>query len=136
MPYLVAVRYGALSHKGDFKTTLTDLVESDEIVVRTDRGTELGAVLAGPFEVAEVCNTSAGDVLRRLNDQDREVLARINDEQLQTELRSCRDKVREHNLPMKVVKVEHLLGGGKIIYYFVAEGRVDFRELGKDLARE
>jgi len=136
MSYLVTVRYGALSFKGDFKTTLTDLVEGGEVVLRTDRGTELGRVLASPFEVPDEKKSSAGDVLRRLNDQDREVLARINDEQLQTELRACREKIREHNLPMKLVNVEHLLGGEKIIYYFVADGRVDFRELVKDLARE
>jgi cell fate regulator YaaT (PSP1 superfamily) len=48
----------------------------------------------------------------------------------------CKKKIQERNLPMKLASVEHLLGGSKIIFYFLAEGRVDFRELVKDLAQE
>ncbi len=136
MPYHVTVRYGALSLKGAFETTFADLNEADDVVVRTDRGTELGHVLAKPFEVPEGKRGSAGEVLRRPTSQDREAIARIQAEQVQSELHYCREKVREHDLPMKLVGMEHLLGGEKIIFYFVAEGRVDFRDLVKDLAGE
>lgn len=136
MSYHVMVRYGALNLKADFKTTIADLDEAEEVVVRTDRGTELGWVLAKPFEVPDGKRNSAGDVLRRPTGQDREAIARIEAEQVQSELRYCREKVREHDLPMKLVGMEHLLGGEKIIFYFVAEGRVDFRDLVKDLAGE
>ena len=52
------------------------------------------------------------------------------------EFEFCKKKIQERNLPMKLASVEHLLGGSKIIFYFLAEGRVDFRELVKDLAQE
>jgi len=48
----------------------------------------------------------------------------------------CKKKIVERKLPMKLASVEHLLGGSKVIFYFLAEGRVDFRELVKDLAQE
>ncbi len=136
MPYVVAVRYGLLSEKGDFRTPLADLNENDEVVIRTDRGTEIGLVLGKPTEVAETGPGLVGDVLRRPAEADRTGTGPVDAEQLQAELRYCRQKIREHNLPMKLVSVEHLLGGEKIIFYFIAEGRVDFRELVKDLARE
>lgn len=136
MPYVVSLKYGLLGEKGDFRTPLTDLVEKEEVVVTTKRGSELGTVIAPPVEVPEVPATVVGDLQRRATDQDRQHLARSPEEQIQAELRHCRLKIREHNLPMKLVNVEHPAGGDKIIFYFIADGRVDFRELVKDLAHE
>ena len=137
MPYVVSVRYGLLSNKGNCTTTLADLVENDEVVVQTDRGMEMGLVLGKPIECVEGGGSEVvGEVLRRSTDEDRQGFKCVEAQQMQTELRYCRQKIREHNLPMKLVNVEHLLGGEKIIFYFIAEGRVDFRELVKDLARE
>jgi cell fate regulator YaaT (PSP1 superfamily) len=136
MPHVVAVRYGLLNDKGDFKTAFTDLVENEQVVVRTERGTEVGMVLGKPTEVAEVPAEVHGEVLRRAAETDRQDVCPEGVQQLQSELRYCRQKIREHNLPMKLVNVEHLVGGEKLIFYFIAEGRVDFRELVKDLAHE
>lgn len=136
MPYVVPIRFGVLANNGDFRTSILDLVENDQVVVRTERGTEVGLVLGKPAEVAEIREDITGEVIRRAGEEDHQEACRVADAQIQTELRYCRTKIREHNLPMKLVNVEHLLGGEKIIFYFIAEGRIDFRELVKDLAHE
>lgn len=135
MALYVRARYGALRLTGDFETTLGDLHVGEEVVLRSDRGTEVGQVLNAAIE-APAEAVPSGAVIRRFTPEDRSEAHRIDQEQLDRERRFCRDKIREQNLPMKLVDVEHLLGGEKIIFYFLAEGRVDFRELVKDLARE
>lgn len=77
-----------------------------------------------------------GKVLRKATSEDVVKMAEIRCKGCQTESAYCKKKIRELNLPMKLVHVEHLFGGEKIIFYFLADGRVDFRELVKDLARE
>ena len=136
MPHIVSVRYGMLDSTGVFTTPLTDLVEKDEVVVHSDRGTEMGVVLGAPTEVAETPADIVGEVLRRRGPEDNQCSQCVEATQVQSELRYCRQKIRELKLPMKLVNVEHLVGADKIVFYFIAEGRVDFRELVKDLARE
>jgi len=107
---------------------------NDEVIVRTQRGVEWGrVVLLQPQKPGK--GRMAGEVLRAVTAADAEKHADIVDRQEIEELKCCRRLVKEHELPMKVVGVEHLFGGTKIIFYFLAEGRVDFRDLVKDLAK-
>ena len=131
----IVARYGAMGFLGTFSSNIEGLRRGDQVVLRTDRGTEAG----------EVVNTAPGpdgqtngpfDVLRALNDDDRREILRIDGEAVPKEMAFCRERIKALNLPMKLVSAEHLLGGEKIIFYFVAEGRVDFRQLVKDIARE
>jgi len=85
---------------------------------------------------AQTAQTAPGKVLRKALGEDVAKMREIKCKGCQTEAAYCRNKIRELNLPMKLVHVEHLFGGEKIIFYFLADGRVDFRELVKDLARE
>ena len=94
-----------------------------------------------PPETGAPAETSApgqadGEVLRALEPQEEQELLRIREETAPKEMTFCRERVKALNLPMKLVDSEHLLGGEKIIFYFVADGRVDFRQLVKDIARE
>jgi len=110
----------------------------DQVVVRTDRGVEAGSVvsMSGQMTAQEAEAIAKGEVLRKASAKDLERLREIEEELIPKERKFCEQKIKDHQLPMKLADVEHLLGGNKIIFYFLADGRVDFRELVKDLARE
>ncbi|MCK4284021.1 MAG: stage 0 sporulation protein, partial [Candidatus Brocadiae bacterium] len=78
--------------------------------------------------------STLGKVLRRATSEDFRKMREIRLKSCPAEEQYCRNRIRELELPMKLVHVEHLFGGEKIIFYFLADGRVDFRELVKDLA--
>ncbi|MEK7448536.1 MAG: regulatory iron-sulfur-containing complex subunit RicT [Planctomycetota bacterium] len=77
-----------------------------------------------------------GEVLRKARPEDFKILENIEFEKIKQEFEFGRKKIAELNLPIDLVFVEHLFGGEKIVFYFVADGRVDFRELVKELAKE
>jgi cell fate regulator YaaT (PSP1 superfamily) len=131
------VRHGAMRFLGEFDPELGIYARGDEVVVRTERGHEVGQVLcqADPRALELLSEPTTGRVVRKLSDQDRIERQRLQ-EQEQRELESCEKFVAQRRLQMELVDVEHLFGGERIIFYFLAEKRVDFRELVKDLARE
>ena len=106
----------------------------DGVIVETSRGVEFGTVVAGPRDVPEDEVVGAlKKVLRRAGDVDMEQL-RANQEKETRAYEICVEKITTHGLPMKLVDVEQTFDGNKIIFYFTADGRIDFRELVKDLA--
>lgn len=109
----------------------------DEVVVRTDRGTEVGTVLceATPTALESMQEPTQGRVLRRLSDNDRKQWEVLN-QKTAADLEVCRRCVEALSLVMQLVDVERLLGGERVIVYFIAEKRVDFRQLVRDLAGE
>jgi len=149
------VRYGLMRSLGRFHHELDQPPPSGcKVVVRTDRGVELGEVVAaigddqaprsiGAERLASYLECSgpdypfaqSGKVLRLANRQDI-----IDDRHLQQQARQeaafCREQVARLGLAMKIITVEHLLGGERIIFYFTAESRVDFRELVRKLAAQ
>jgi cell fate regulator YaaT (PSP1 superfamily) len=131
------VRHGALRHLGQFDPEHQTYARGDELVVRTDRGLELGEALcpATPRAVALLSDPTRGRILRRLTEEDRAARERIRELE-RRELETCIRLVAERRLQMEPVNVEHLFGGERVVFYFLAEKRVDFRELVKDLARE
>ena len=133
----VIARYGAMRHVGLFRTDIENLRSSDKCILRTDRGVEMGEIVNRPTEADQKTNGSAiGQVLRRATQRDVERMDEIEDKIAPSEHSYCADKIREHGLDMKLASVEHLFGGDKVIFYFLAEGRVDFRALVKDLAAQ
>lgn len=127
------VRYGATQEIGIFTGSFEELKSRDSCVVKTNRGTEMGRVLIiSEAEEKEI----TGELLRKAAPEDilkaREISNTIEPEAC----RFCNGEIEKLDLPMKLVAVEHLLGGEKTIFYFSAEGRVDFRELVKSLAKE
>lgn len=137
MYYRVNVRYGTLRNVSTFKTTLTHLRTFDKVVIRSARGVETGEVVSKPIVVEDnSVEESNGEILRKLTDEDKEKLRKIEDESIPNAFKFCQRKIKEHGLQMKLASVEYLFGSKKMIFYFLAEGRVDFRNLVKDLAKE
>lgn len=151
----VVVRYGLMRHIGRFRHALHPAPPpGTNVVIRTDRGVELGQVISAvsdragcgaitPEQLAGYVESSGpdypffegGKVLRVANRQDI-----IDHRHLQNQAREeatfCRQQVREAKLTMRIITVEHLLGGERIVFYFTAESRVDFRELVRKLAAQ
>lgn len=110
------------------------LEPGDGAIVETARGVEYGQVAAGPLEVEESeIVAPLKKVIRKATDLDKEQM-KANKEKEENAFRTGLEKIAAHNLPMKLVGVEQTFDGNKIIFYFTADGRIDFRELVKDLA--
>jgi len=138
VPAKYIVRHGAMRLMGEFAAPPTGtFARGDRVVARSERGQELGEVLcpATPQAVAYLPEPTQGDILRRLTDDDRrrEDQIRTNSKQ---QFETGARLVSEHRLAMQLVDVEYLFGGERIIFYFLAEKRVDFRELVRAMARE
>ena len=104
------------------------------VVVETARGVECGEVVTGAREISdEQIVTPLKKVLRLATEED-ERRAAYNAEREKDAFSVCQEKIAEHKLDMKLVSVEYTFDNSKIIFYFTANGRVDFRELVKDLA--
>ncbi len=136
MPHWI-VRHGAMRFLGEFDPEAGIYARGDEVVVATERGHEIGQVLcpADPRALQLIGDATSGRIIRKTTDRDRQEHDRL--QQLEArEMDTCERFVEQRRLQMELVDVEHLFGGERIIFYFLAEKRVDFRELVKDLARE
>ncbi|NLZ44931.1 MAG: stage 0 sporulation family protein, partial [Clostridia bacterium] len=105
-----------------------------DVIVETVRGLEYGTVMVGPKELPEEEITQPlKKVLRAATEKDREKLLE-NKEKEKKAFEIGLEKISQHNLAMKLIDVEYTFDRNKIIFYFTADGRVDFRELVRDLA--
>ena len=122
---------------GTFSTQIKNLSFSEKCILRSERGTEWGEVIS-EIERGEgdAPVKFDGTILRRVTPKDYEHRRDIEENNQPKEYAFCTDKIAERELPMRLVSVEHIFGGEKIIFYFLSEGRVDFRELVRDLATE
>ena len=102
-------------------------------VVQADRGEDMGQIISLTRTEAGEVEADLKEVLRHATDQDIEHLNEIRTKESEA-LKICQQKVAEHKLPMKLVDVEYQFDGNKITFYFTSEGRIDFRDLVKDLA--
>ena len=133
MPTVVGVRL-RFSKTLWYDPAGTEPCEGDRVIVETERGEEFGTVVAVPFEVeADALPAALKPIARLANEDD---LARL--EELTAREREAlpefRRLVEHYRLAMKPVDVQFLTGGDKVVFYFSADERVDFRELVKDLA--
>ncbi|MDR3197274.1 MAG: signal peptidase [Planctomycetaceae bacterium] len=133
------VRYGAMRVLGVFAyPEPTEFQHGQHVIVRTVRGQELGTVLcqATPESLAELKGEWIEDrVIRPMTEADELEQRRIRAGEKEEFIR-CRNIIRKMEITMELVRMEHIFGGERIIVYYVAEGRVDFRELVKVLASE
>lgn len=117
-----------------FDPSEIELRSEDKVIVETSRGIELGEVVINPKEVEEdQIVQPLKKVIRKATPKDLEQLE-INIQKEKEAYTICLEKIGNHGLPMKLVDVEYTFDNNKIIFYFTADGRVDFRELVKDLA--
>jgi cell fate regulator YaaT (PSP1 superfamily) len=106
----------------------------DYVIVDAERGQDYGQVMSEPENVPEEHKTSTKKVSRIMNMDDlRQV--RENSSRAKKAIKTCAKKIEEHKLSMKLINAEYSFDRSKIIFYFTAEGRVDFRDLVKDLAK-
>ncbi len=137
MKYQVTIRYGILRNVEDAITQIPALKKGDKVIIRSSRGVEYGVAISQPREMNEEAVASEmGEVLHKITEEEEKKQKEIEEETAPSEFGYCQEKIKEHNLPMKLASVEHLFGSKKIIFYFLAKGRVDFRELVKDLAKK
>jgi cell fate regulator YaaT (PSP1 superfamily) len=132
------VRHGAMRFLGEFEVGDGMAFERlDPVVARTERGLETGEVLGEATEraVQLIAEPTKGKIIRVFTPEDRATLDHIKEAE-RHEFEACRNFIATRNLQMELVDVEHLFGGERIVFYFLAEKRVDFRDLVKDLARD
>ncbi|MGE5582949.1 MAG: stage 0 sporulation family protein [Bacillota bacterium] len=110
------------------------LKTGDNVIVETARGIEFGEVMIGPKEVPEEKVTLPLKKVIRIATPEDAAQLRENQEKEKKAFDICQEKIGQHQLEMKLVDVEYTFDRSKIIFYFTADGRVDFRELVKDLA--
>jgi cell fate regulator YaaT (PSP1 superfamily) len=108
-----------------------------QVIARTDRGLESAIVLceATPEAVKDLQNPGQGQVLREMSGADMLERTRMLNQQRE-EYQKCRQLIEQLQLEMELVDIEHIFGGERIVVYYLAENRVDFRELVKLLAAE
>ena len=130
------VRHGAMRFIGEFAAA-HPVRRADTVIVRTERGQEVGEVLcpSTPEAVSVIPEPTRGDVVRVATADDRSKMVHLKAIE-QKEFAAGENLIAQHRLAMQLVDVEHLFGGERIIFYFLAEHRVDFRELVKSMARE
>ena len=134
MKKVISVRFKASGKAYYFDPTGFDVKEGDYVVVETARGTECGEVVAGPRDVPDSQVSRELKPIQRMADSVdvRRMEKNRADEKAAFEL--CNERIAAHRLEMKLVEAEYNLDRSKILFYFTADGRVDFRELVKDLA--
>lgn len=148
------VRYGYLKHIGEFAYKPgMKFTCGGRVIIQTDRGIELGAQVSltctgcsksiSRDQMRAYAKNSGegylkerrGKILRQATTEDLHEEERMR-VQVREKLERCGDLVRQQQLPMKIVECEHVLGGERIIFYFMSDSRIDFRRLVKDLAQE
>lgn len=136
MQKIVGVRFKDAGKIYHFNPKDMELKRDDYVMVETARGLEMGQVLVPPKELPdEEIVAPLKDVLRKASERDLAVAkenARLEGEAYTI----CQKKILDRGLGMKLVNVEYAFDRGKIMFYFTADGRVDFRELVKDLAAQ
>ncbi|MGA7827809.1 MAG: stage 0 sporulation family protein [Geobacteraceae bacterium] len=134
MSTIVKVQFQKAGKLYDFLTGQLALQKDEMVIVETDRGKTIGLVIKGPIAVpsAELPD-GIKTVVRKALPEDIESAAK-NRAKEKVAFDFCLERIKERGMDMKLVKVEYLFDASKAIFYFTADGRIDFRELVKDLA--
>ena len=131
---IVTVKFPTDNRRGEFLAHDLELRVGDRCVVTTDRGVELGIVVSGK-KADNLAEQKSHKALRKATERDLYLNEKKRDKE-DFAYSLCKTRIKARNLMMKLSKVECLFDGSRIIFYFTADHRVDFRELVKDLARE
>ena len=110
------------------------ICEGDHVIVETARGVEYGFVVLGPREVSEEKVIQPLKSVIRVATPKDDAREENNRKKEKEAFQICLKKIREHNLDMKLIEAEYTFDNNKVLFYFTADGRIDFRELVKDLA--
>ncbi len=134
MKEIVGVRFKSVGKIYYFSPGDLRLTVGDRVIVETVRGVECGEVVIANRQIEDnQLNTPLKPIIRAATEQDMQVLAK-NKEKEKNAFRICEEKIAFRKLKMNLVDVECTFDNNKLLFYFTAENRVDFRELVKDLA--
>jgi cell fate regulator YaaT (PSP1 superfamily) len=132
------VRYGVTRSVGEFAAKgPQSFARNAAVIIRSERGVEWGHVLCPATERTRDylgSQEEKGSILREASDEDRQKHEEVRGKERE-EFLGCEEMIRERHLPMQLVDVEHLFGEERLVFYYLAEKRVDFRELVKALAK-
>ncbi len=131
---VIGVRFRNAGKIYYFSPGKMEIKNGDQVIVETARGVEFGQVVLGNREVTDdKVVQPLKSVIRMANEEDK-VKESTNRKKEKDAFKVCQEKIRKHNLEMKLIDVEYTFDNNKILFYFTADGRIDFRELVKDLA--
>jgi cell fate regulator YaaT (PSP1 superfamily) len=134
MVRVVGVRFKKAGKVYYFDPGDLNIEKDNNIIVETARGIEFGEVVISNREVSEEeIVAPLKKVIRAATEKDTQQAAENQKKEKQA-FETCTKKIKEHNLDMKLIDVEYTFDNNKILFYFTADGRIDFRELVKDLA--
>lgn len=134
MILIIGVRFRKSSKVYYFDPTGYDIKKGDHVIVETARGIEYGTVVLGPKEVTDDKVVSPLKPLTRPATPEDEKTNIENEKKEKEAYQICLEKIKKHDLKMKLIDSEYTFDRNKLLFYFIADGRIDFRELVKDLA--
>ena len=133
MPRIISIQFSTAGKLYDFSAGDIDVTVGDRVVVETERGLGIGQVMRGPEERSPEGSEKLITNKRKAHSDDLATLER-NSQKEKEAYDFCLRRIVERNMQMKLVKVEYLFDSSKAVFFFTADGRVDFRDLVKDLA--
>ena len=131
---VIGVRFRKAGKVYYFDPAQMEIKMGDHVIVETARGIEFGEVVLGVREVDEKKVIQPLKSVIRMATKNDEELERKNKEKEHEAFQICQEKIRKHELQMKLIDAEYTFDNNKLLFYFTADGRIDFRELVKDLA--
>jgi cell fate regulator YaaT (PSP1 superfamily) len=133
---IVKVQFHTAEKLYEFNSAGLDLKPGDKVIVETERGRSMAVVATKPVEIEDsLVPDGIKPIMRKASPADLEAVSRNREREKET-FSFCQAKILERNMDMKLIKVEYLFDGSKAIFYFTADGRIDFRDLVKDLAHQ
>ena len=134
MKKIIGVRFKKPGKIYFFDPGNLEINKNDNVIVETTMGEEIGIVIVPKREIQEEkMATPLKKVIRVANKNDLDSLEKYKKKEPEA-LRICKEKIKKYKLDMNLIDVEYKFDGSKILFYFTADGRIDFRELVKDLA--
>ncbi len=131
---VIGVRFRTAGKIYFFSLGSLELKAGDKVIVETARGVEFGSVVTGVREVPDDQISQPLKPVIRIATQDDVRREAKNREKEKDAFKICQEKIRKHGLEMKLIDAEYTFDNNKVLFYFTADGRIDFRELVKDLA--
>ena len=134
MTKVIGIRFRKAGKVYYFSPGENEIKTGDHVIVETARGVEYGYVVLGTHEVDDKKVIQPLKCVIRMATPADEETERRNKEKEKEAFKVCVEKIKKHNLSMKLIDTEYTFDNNKILFYFTADGRIDFRELVKDLA--
>ena len=131
---VIGVRFRTAGKIYFFDPVQFDVKRGDHVIVETARGVEYGTVVCDPKEVEEDQVVQPLKAVLRVATAKDDEQEKSNKEKEREAFKICLEKIRKHELDMKLIDAEYTFDNNKVLFYFTADGRIDFRELVKDLA--